>query len=412
MNDQLYDGLTQFLIKGDLNGTYNSQLQRQIELTAHQFYKDERDILYKRQHGKTRVVIPERKLTQLLETIHNHPLGGHFGARTTFDKISHKYWWPKMFESIRDHINNCDTCQKRRREKEVAPLQNIVPKTAFDHIGIDIVGPLPRTTQGNRYIIVAIDYLTKWPEARALQLADALSIAPFLYEDIICRHGIPTEVTTDRGTEFVNQLMETLWKKFKVRHITTTTYHPQGNGLVERMNQTIKNTVAKLTQDHQGDWDIYLPAALFAIRTNKQGSTRATPFLLTYGRQATRPEDQDVPTAVLPGDERLEYRVTQELTKLQQIRKEAAKFISKAQERQKKNYDSNNKEVTTLEIGDKVLLYRSVIETSWSAKLEPKWEGPYFIHNKKGTTYTLRRMTGAILPYRVHRNRLKKYHES
>jgi hypothetical protein len=104
---------------------------------------------------------------------------------------------------------SCDTCQKRTKKQETEKLELIPPRTAFDHIRIDIVGPLPQMERGNRYIIIAIDYLMKWPEARALYLADALSITPFLYKDIICRHGIPTEITTDRRIEFVNDLMTT-----------------------------------------------------------------------------------------------------------------------------------------------------------------------------------------------------------
>ena len=138
-----------------------------------------------------------------------------------------------MYEDIRTHIRTCDTCQRRRKEKETEPLQLVKVTTACAHIGIDIIGPLPRTLRGNRYIIMAIDYLTKYPEARALQLADSLSIVPFIYEDIICRHGIPLEITSDRGTEIVNELVRTLCQQYKIRHFITTAYHPQGNRLTE-----------------------------------------------------------------------------------------------------------------------------------------------------------------------------------
>ena len=112
-----------------------------------------------------------------------------------------------MWLDIQNYIKTCDTCQKRRKDKEKEQLNPIKPTTAFAKIGIDIIGPLPRTLRGNRYIVLAIDYLTKWVEARPLQLADALSIAPFIYDEIICRHGIPEEITSDRGTEFVNEFI-------------------------------------------------------------------------------------------------------------------------------------------------------------------------------------------------------------
>ena len=197
-----------------------------------------------------------------------------------------------MYEDIRQYICTCDICQKRRRDKDIDRLQLIQPTTAFAHIGIDIVGPLPRTLRGNRYIVVAVDYLTKYPEAKALPLADALNIAPFIYEDLICRHGIPSELTSDRGTEFLNEMIQLMTLHFGIRHIQTTAYHPQGNGLTEWTNQTIKNTLAKAVQSQGRDWDLYLPSTLFALRTMKQETTKFTPFELTYGRKAQQLADQ------------------------------------------------------------------------------------------------------------------------
>ena len=95
-------------------------------------------------------------------------------------------------------------------------MQPTTISLAEAHFGINVVRPLPRTMQGNQYIVVAIDYLTKWTEARAIQLADALTITPFIYEDIICRHRILREITSDHGTEFINELMATLYQQFNI----------------------------------------------------------------------------------------------------------------------------------------------------------------------------------------------------
>jgi hypothetical protein len=220
--------------------------QRNIGTTVQHYHLDNHELLYKNINGHSKLVIPQSKMHDVLFNAHNHPLGGHMGTRTILNKLNAKYWWPGMTKDVQQHILTCDTCQKRRKDRESEKLQPIKPTTAFDHLGIDIMGPLPKTERGNRYIVVAIDYLTKWPEAQVLPTADVQSIAPFIYEDIICRHGIPSEITTDRGTEFVNDLTETLWRKYQVKHITTTAYHLQGNGLEERMNQTIKNILAKM----------------------------------------------------------------------------------------------------------------------------------------------------------------------
>jgi hypothetical protein len=359
------------------------------------------------------------------------------GIENTYQRIASKYYWPKLHEDIKQFVRTCDECQKRKRGKEVAHLQPISISGAFEHIGIDVVGPLPRTIRGNRYIVVAIDYLTKWPEAKAIQLADALTIVPFIYEDVICRHGIPKRITTDQGTEFVNELTKELCEAYQIKHIRTTAYHPQANGLVERSNQTIKNTLAKLVATQKGEWDLYLSSALFAIRTSKQQTTRLTPANLTYGRELTQPCDMEwekTPANLTCGRrltkpcdmkwektksdgdknendrQKLTVRMTTEITRLKQTREKATKFIRKAQERQKANYDKEYRDPAPLQIGDQVLLYRNITEASWSAKLEPKWEGPYIVHSIKGTTHQLKRpYTGTLLPFKIHRNRLKQY---
>jgi len=412
MNLELYNGYLDYLSNLTFTGTTDENDQRLIRKTALNYFISN-NILYRRHRGQQRLVVPENRKEKVLQASHDHQLAGHMGVDNTYQRLSGKYYWKDMYEDIRSYVQKCDICQKRRRGKEVEALQPIVPGGPFEHIGIDIVGPLPRTLRGNRYIVVAVDYLTKYPEAKALPLADALNIAPFIYEEIICRHGIPTELTSDRGTEFINELMQLMTQHFGIRHIQTTAYHPQGNGLTERTNQTIKNTLAKAVQSQGGDWDLYLPSALFALRTMKQETTKFTPFELTYGRKALQPVDQVMGNNTPKGgtwEQQIDHRATKEIEGLRDLRNKAKEFIAVAQERQKKNYDKEHKEVTPLKIGDQVLLYRNIVESSWSAKLDPKWEGPYYIASIKGTTFRLRRSTGTILPYTVHRNRLKKYH--
>src|SRR5271163_3907070 len=145
----------------------------------------------------------------ILEASHDHQLAGHMGVDNTFQRLSEKYYWATMYEDIRTHVRTCDTYQRRRKEKETEPLQPVKVTTAFAHIGINIIGPLPRTLRGNRYIIMVIDYLTKYPEAYALQLTDSL--------DIICQHGIPLKITSDQRTEFVNELVRTLCQQYRIR---------------------------------------------------------------------------------------------------------------------------------------------------------------------------------------------------
>ena len=141
-----------------------------------------------------------------------------------------------MYADIRKYVQTCDECQRREKNKRNKPLHPIKVGQPFDRLGMDIVGPLLKTIRGNMYIVVATEYLTKWPEAQAIPNAKASLVILFFYEDIICRHGCPKEVLTDHGTHFVNEMLDSLCEKFGVKHKLSTAYHLQTNGLVERFN--------------------------------------------------------------------------------------------------------------------------------------------------------------------------------
>ena len=165
------------------------------------------------------------------------------------------------------------------------------------------MGPLPVTLSDKRYIVVAVDHFTKWIEARALEEADAQSIASFIYDDIICRHGVPKIISSDRGSEFINEFIQALTRTYNIHHIKTTAYHPQGNGQVECINKTLKDILSKITPSG-GDWSHYLNSALYATRVTKQASTRFSPAELLHGYHFRQPFDhRDPDTKILDPEE-------------------------------------------------------------------------------------------------------------
>ena len=133
---------------------------------------------------------------------------------------------------------------RQNNQKQIIP-----PTDIFERWGVDIVGPLPITREGNRYIMIAMDYFSRWPEARPLKAANVNTVATFLYEEIICRFGASRILQSDRGTHFVNELIQRLTKRFKVKHSLLSPYHPQSNGLVERFNKTLCEGIAKLAEE-------------------------------------------------------------------------------------------------------------------------------------------------------------------
>src|SRR6266542_260491 len=158
------------------------------------------------------------------------------------------YYWPQMFEDIRNYVKTCDECQRRGGLQKNNIIHPIPAKAPFQRIGIDIVGPLTITRRGNRYIVTAMDYFTKWPIAKALKEATAKAVSKFIYQKIICEHGCPEVLQSDRGTHFVNRIIEDLTEKFRIKYRLSSPYHPQTNGLVERFNQTLCEKLAKLSE--------------------------------------------------------------------------------------------------------------------------------------------------------------------
>src|SRR5215212_5467825 len=224
---------------------------------------------------------------------------------------------------------------------------------------------------------------------------------------MIYQYEILEILTTDQGTEFINELMTTLNQVYYIKHIKTTAYHPQGNSQVERINKTVKDILAKCTP-RNSDWSHYLQSAAYAIRVSRSASTKYSPAELLTGRKFRQLFDRRYQEP--PDQINVKLTADQEFKRISQVRSKAEGFIKSAQARQKKAYDQTNTILQPLKIGDLVLLYRSMIETSWSAKLEPKWEGPYYIQDIKGTTYYLRRINGSLLSKSIYRNRLKLYH--
>ena len=184
--------------------------------------------------------------------------------------------------------------------------------------------------------------------------------------------------------------------------------------MVERYNRTLTETLAKLAIQTKTHWDEHIPAALFAYRTAKQDTTKYTPFDLTYGRQATLPIELQMITLPNTNDGNFEtdlnIRIYESIYVINDKRLQAKENIEIAQEKQKQRHDQNlpQNEYNT---GDKVLVYRSRLDKQWSGKLEPKWDGPYTIHQKLNNgAYQLSDANGVHARY-IHGNRLKPYNE-
>jgi hypothetical protein len=224
----------------DYSNLEKSRLQKESKN-----YFVENNILFKRTKNKSQRVIKQDQKHLILYSLHDEQ-GVHLGISSTYNKIKERYYWPNIYEDIKQYVQTCDICQRRGHETIRQDLTPIEVKAPFYRIGIDIKEPLSITKQGNRYIIVAMDYLTKWPEAKPLKDIKATTVAKFLYEEIICRHGIPMILQSDRGSNFMSEVIANLCQNFQIKHFKSSAYRPQTNGMVERFNRTIGEALAKI----------------------------------------------------------------------------------------------------------------------------------------------------------------------
>ena len=366
-------------------------------------------LLMKKTPNGLRRVIRQNEKESILREAHSSLTAGHFRFGKTIKLIKQRFWWPNMVDDIKEFIESCDSCQRKDTPRQTQELRPIPVTGPFQRVGMDIIGPLPRSYQDNVCIVVAIDYHTKWVEARALPNMKAPAVAQFIFEDIICRHGCPEVIQTDGGKSFANQLVRELCDQFGIRHQLVLAYRPQSNGMVERTNRIIGTAISKYVLEDQQEWDRYLPGILLAHRSTFQSSARFTPFYLTYGREAQLPIDLEFPSNVEYTAQNLDQRVSAILNRLEPVRVQALSNIEKAQTRQKRNHDDKIQPYR-YKIGDKVLLYKSDLATSHSAKLRSKWDGPFYIPQSLGkNAYKLRTLDGRVLVKVVHGDRLKLY---
>ncbi|CAF4130590.1 unnamed protein product, partial [Rotaria sordida] len=243
---------------------------------------------------KKLIYLPSSLINDLLQVYHSDPLSGHFGVQRTYLKIKNKYWWPNMKQSITQSIQSCLPCQQYNisRSKKPGRLQPIPPPEGpFQLIGMDYCGPFKQTPRGNRYVLCLTDYFTRWVVAAAVPDCSAQTTAEALFNEYICKYGVPAVILSDQGTHFHNQLMEAMSKLIGYNHTYSTTYHPQSNGMIERFNATFVPQIAKLENKENNNWDEFLLPVVFAYNTGTHSTTQYSPFQLLYGREPRLPVD-------------------------------------------------------------------------------------------------------------------------
>ena len=245
-------------------------------------------------HGRQlQLVLPRSMVSEVLSALHDAPSAGQLGVGKTLERVRERFYWYGQRHDVKDWCQQCKKCSRRKspQQPERAPLVSGCPGHSFERIALDIMGPLPITESGPKYILVVGDQFTKWTELFPLPNQEAKTVAEKLVDEVISRFGAPERINTDQGRNFEAHLFKEMYNLCNIEKTRTTLYHPQSDGMVEGMNRTIQDMLAKYVAEHQRDWDVHLPIVMMVYRSNVHSSTQYTPHYLLFGHEVRLPLD-------------------------------------------------------------------------------------------------------------------------
>lgn len=348
-----------------------------------------------------RIVVPKDLRKQVMMDCHDEPTAGHQGVLKTYKRLQQSYYWPKMRKDVATYVSRCDVCQRVKYDQKL-PAGTMGSRRGVNipwgMIAADLIGPLPRSLKGFKYLLVITDTFTKYTVLQPLRAATARLVSHHLEENIFMVYGVPNYIICDNGSEFVGEPVTTLARKYNVKILLNASRHPQANP-AERVNRDIVTMLRAYVQDNHREWDKNIAQIGFALRTAYHESTQYSPAYLNFGREPRTSgagfqilQDGSV---VPPVEDNKKYG--DKIQELKTIYRDVADRLKDAHERNAQRYNLRRRPVT-YQVGDIVLkknFQQSNAANYFSAKLAPRFVGPYMVAKKVSPlVYTLAEMNG------------------
>lgn len=349
-------------------------------------------------------IIDENQIKKVLEEFHYSPVGAHQGIQRTFRRLKQYYYFPKMLTRVKKFVKSCKSCQinKHTLKNKCKMIITTTAKRPFEQIFLDIVGPLPVSYDGNKYILTIQDNLTKYSIAVPIPNQEADTIAKVFSEHFVCRYGVPLAILTDQGSNLMSEVFRNVCKIFHIKKLNATTYHPETNGALERSHRTLGEYLRNYSTNNSFNWDHWIKFAMFAYNSTPHSSTEYMPFELVFGFKPAIPSSFNNSPEPLYNYSDYSFELKNKLQVTWEIARQ--NLISK-KEKSKQYYDRTSRS-ENFKVGDKVLLKNP---SKTKSKLEPLWFGPYEIiriNSPVNTTIRCERKNKI-----VHNNLLKKFIE-
>ncbi|GFT11289.1 retrovirus-related Pol polyprotein from transposon 412 [Trichonephila clavipes] len=336
-------------------------------------------VLYRKfesEDGKTfrwQLVLPRSRIPEVLKELHGSPTGGHFGVMKTLHRVRERFFWGKVRADVEQWCKSCDACAARKGPKirSRGKLHRYNVGAPFERIAFDILGPLPRTASGNKYLLVVMDYFTKWPEVYPIPDQEAPTVAEAVVQHWISRYGVPLQLHSDQGRNFVSAVLKGVCELLGIDKTKTTPLHPH------------------VPQRRSRDYRIFtIPDAFWP------GSS--SPCDLLFGRPPDTPSSPE------------EY-VQNFQARFEDVHNLARERINLRTEKMKTRYDTKATGHQFKE-GDKVWFYNPTRRKGLSPKLQSHWDGPYTILKIINDVVIRIRKSTNSKPRVVHYDRLAPYY--
>ncbi len=355
------------------------------------------------------VLVPRSYRKRLMEI--GHDRCGHFGSEKVLGIIRRRFSWPGMVKDVQDYCQSCETCKRHSNygPRRAPMMPRPVLTEPFESVALDIVGPLEKGKGGCQYLLTCICLASKWPDAVPLRVITTKSVAHAMWE-VFSRIGIPQQILTDCGAQFMAKAMKELCTLMGVDKLKTTPYHPESNGSIERMHRTLKSIIRK-TIESRKDWVQQVPYAVFSLRSLPLEGHGFTPFDLVHGfRQRTPLEAVYHNLVEQQGEQQQQQLLVSEwvdrmASTMEAMRETAALGAAKCAEQRKKQHDKSTR-LRSFSRGD-LVWYRI---PGMHNKLGESWDGPFEVVERKGdVTYKIKRKGKVRGEKVIHVNNLMRY---
>ena len=354
-------------------------------------------------HGSA-VIVPNRFKFDIMQEAHERL--AHQGATKTAEKMARRYQWPGYRDDVKRHVASCITCQEAKPPQRIlrTKLQPIVTNAPGEILMIDYE-KMTKAHDGSAGVLMMVDHYSKYCMAVPVPAFTAEEAAKAIWFKWIQSCGIPDVIHSDKGSHFDNALLQELFLHLGAVKTHTSGYHPQGNGLVERMNRTIVKCLAEASGQDQKAWPRHLTKVVMSYNMMMQASTGFSPYRLMFGREARTPLSLLFPTMRETIPKPKSEVVKEQIVDMARVAEVVRNNMRTAQIRQCRNHDKRMSRTPTLQVGQKAMVFIDVVKKDNTGKMTRKWRGPWEVVQVYGPGIGYRFKNG----HKAHFERVRLY---